>query len=78
MIALNRIVPLAKLYGPERALEDLSILAQKYDYSKVGLFYAIETELLVGLEIDHKKSLEKAISLTENELIKQNLRERFA
>ncbi len=78
MVALNRIVPLAKLHGPEKALEDLSILAEKYDYSKVGLFYAIETELLFNIGIDHKKSLEKATSLTKNELMRQNLIARFA
>ncbi|MEM1258093.1 MAG: sigma-70 family RNA polymerase sigma factor [Bacteroidota bacterium] len=71
---LNRVVALQKVQGPKRALAELAVLAQEYDYEKVGLFYAIKAEVLREMNHpDHNTFLRRAISMTENILLKQHL-----
>ena len=74
MVALNRIVALTKVKGAEIALRELYLLSQKNDFSNSALFFAIEADLLGELQ-DHRYGavLEKAISLTRNELVKVHL-----
>ena len=75
MIALNRIVPFEKVHGAEKALKALNELAKKTDFEDSGLFYAIKADLLKTLQKkSYESTLEKAIALTENELVKQYLR----
>ncbi|MEL6975949.1 MAG: sigma-70 family RNA polymerase sigma factor [Bacteroidota bacterium] len=75
MIALNRIVPFEKVHGAEKALKALNELSQKTDFEDSGLFYAIKAGLLRTLQKkSYESTLEKAIALTENELVKQYLR----
>ncbi|MEM6895536.1 MAG: sigma-70 family RNA polymerase sigma factor [Bacteroidota bacterium] len=75
MIALNRIVPFEKVHGAEKALKALNELTQKTDFEDSGLFYAIKADLLKTLQKkSYESTLEKAIALTENELVKQYLR----
>ncbi|MEL7268534.1 MAG: sigma-70 family RNA polymerase sigma factor [Bacteroidota bacterium] len=75
MIALNRIVPFEKVHGAEKALKALNELTQKTDFEDSGLFYAIKADLLRTLQKkSYESTLEKAIALTENELVKQYLR----
>ncbi|MEM8764892.1 MAG: sigma-70 family RNA polymerase sigma factor [Bacteroidota bacterium] len=75
MIALNRIVPFEKVHGAEKALKALNELSQKTDFEDSGLFYAIKADLLKTLQKkSYESTLEKAIALTENELVKQFLR----
>ncbi|MEM8927016.1 MAG: sigma-70 family RNA polymerase sigma factor [Bacteroidota bacterium] len=71
---LNRVIALQKVQGPKRALAELAVLAQEYDYEKVGLFYAIKAEVLREMNHpDHNTFLRRAISMTENILLKQHL-----
>ncbi|WP_350284264.1 sigma-70 family RNA polymerase sigma factor [uncultured Croceitalea sp.] len=73
MAALNRIMPLSKVKGAAHALSELDKLEHNNAYESVGLFFAIKAELLAELHKDHKFHLEKAIDLTENELVKKHL-----
>ena len=80
MVALNRIVPLAKIHGAVKALAQLEKLEQKADFGNQGLFYAIKAELLSELNQpqEQKSALEKAIALTENELVIQHYQKKMA
>ena len=78
MVALNRIVALAKVKGSENALNALQELSQKSDFSKVSLFYAIKAELMADLgDSSSNELLRKAIALTENELVKRYLKKKI-
>ncbi len=78
MVALNRVVPFAKIYGPAKGLEELESLALKTDFSSAGLFYAIKADVLQKLgHSEFKITLQKAIDFTENKLIKNHLRKKM-
>ena len=75
---LNRIVAVHKVHGAGQALAELNELAKGYDYEKIALFYAIKAELLQELEHpDYSDELKKAISLTENDLIRKHLEKKI-
>ncbi|MEO0570175.1 MAG: sigma-70 family RNA polymerase sigma factor [Bacteroidota bacterium] len=78
MAKLNRIVAVQKVHGPKKALVELEALTKAYDYEKVGLFYAIKSEILGELDHpDHNTILKQAISLTENTLLKEHLEKKM-
>ena len=79
MVALNRIVPYAKIHGAKEALDELENLAKKTDFTATGLYYAIKAELLMKTNSmqDYAKTLHKAIELSENELVKNHLKKKF-
>ena len=78
MAKLNRIVAVQKVRGAKKALAELETLAKEYDYEKVGLFHAIKADLLNALDHkNYKQVLQKAIDLTQNELIKQHLKRKM-
>lgn len=79
ILALNRIVPFAKIHGAKKAIEELNELEGKADFSKTGLFYAIKAELLLELENpDYASTLKKAIEFTDNELVRRHLQKKLA
>ncbi len=75
MLALNQIVPFAKVNGAKKGLVALKDLQEKTDFKNSGLFYAIKAALLLETnnKDEYKSTLKKAIELTENELIKKHL-----
>ncbi|MEM9648166.1 MAG: sigma-70 family RNA polymerase sigma factor [Bacteroidota bacterium] len=78
MVALNRIVPFAKIYGPKKGLQELRELSAKTNFETSGLFYAIKAELLKEMgDTQYRSVLEKAIALTQNELVKEHLRNKL-
>jgi RNA polymerase sigma-70 factor (ECF subfamily) len=78
MVALNRIVAFVKVNGTKKGLQELERLAEKSDFSKVGLFFAIKAELLAELNHpDYNTVLRTSISLTENTLLKQHLEKKI-
>lgn len=78
MLALNRIVSYAQVHGPKKALGELKALEAKTDFSHTGLFYAIKGELLKDLgDALYEETLQKAIDLTENELVKRHLEKKM-
>ncbi len=77
MAALNRIVPLAKVEGVVKALSELQALEQTGDFDNVGLFYAIKADLLAESGKEYKSILQKAVLLTNNELVKRHLEKKF-
>lgn len=74
MVALHRIVAFTKIHGAEKAFRELEQLEQKNDLDNQALFHAIKAELWsdLGNPEQQKAALEKAISLTENELVKNH------
>ncbi|SNY95179.1 RNA polymerase sigma factor [Flagellimonas pacifica] len=79
ILALNRIVPFAKINGAEKGLLELNTLEKKTDFSKSGLFYAIKAELLLEIKhVDYYTTLKKAIEHTDNELVKRHLQKKLA
>ncbi len=74
MVALHRIVAFTKIHGAEKAFRELEQLEQKNDFANHALFHAIKAELWsdLGNPEQQKAALEKAISLTENELVKNH------
>ena len=71
---LNRIVALEKVQGAKKALLALEQLASEHNFEAVGLFYAIKAELLQALNDEHyQETLDTAIALTANELLKKHL-----
>lgn len=74
MVALHRIVAFTKIHGVEKAFRELEQLEQKNDFANHALFHAIKAELWsdLGKPDQQKAALEKAISLTENELVKNH------
>lgn len=79
MLALNQIVPYAKVNGAEKGLKALEALEEKTDFNSSGLFYAIKAELLLetNSKDDYVSILQKAIDLTENELVKKHLKKKL-
>jgi len=78
MAQLNRIVAVQKVEGAKKALSELDALAKEYDYGKVGLFYAIKADLFKELgERNYQALMEKAIDLTQNELVQQHLKKKL-
>ncbi|SHG77160.1 RNA polymerase sigma factor [Flagellimonas flava] len=78
MVALNRIVPFAKIHGPKKGLQELRELSSTISFENSGLFYAIKAELLKEMDDSQYRSvLEKAIDLTQNELVKAHLRNKL-
>ncbi|MDC6366333.1 MULTISPECIES: RNA polymerase sigma factor [Flavobacteriaceae] len=76
MVALNRIIPFAQIHGAQKALGELKSLTQKSDFSNTSLYYAIKAELLLETNDSMKHytaTLQKAIDLSENELVKRHL-----
>ncbi len=80
MLALNRIVPFAKINGVEKGLEELKKTAENNDFSSTGLYFAIKAELLLESDNqkDYKPILQKAIDLTENILMKKHLKRKLS
>lgn len=76
MAALNRIVPYSKVHGPKRALKELYLLENTSNFESSGLFYAIKAELLleIGNTKEYQPTLQKAIHLSQNELVKKHLK----
>ncbi|THV61105.1 sigma-70 family RNA polymerase sigma factor [Flagellimonas alvinocaridis] len=74
MVALHRIIAFTKIHGAEKAFGELEQLEQKSDFANQALFHAIKAELWsdLGKPDQQKAALEKAISLTENELVKNH------
>ncbi len=78
MVALNRIVPFAKIHGAAKALEELNRLAKNSNFETIGLFYAIKAELLQELnDKDYQSALTKAIELSDNDLVKRHLQKKL-
>ncbi|UII77455.1 sigma-70 family RNA polymerase sigma factor [Flagellimonas sp. HMM57] len=79
MLALNRIVPFAKVQGSEKGLEELQKVAKNNDFDTTGLFFAIKATLLLESKSlkKYNSTLQKAIDLTENELMKEHLRKKL-
>ena len=78
MVALNRIVPFAKINGAKEAMNELMKLRNKTDFENTGLFFAIKAELEKELGQDNfKETLGKAIQLSENELVKRHLQSKL-
>lgn len=79
MLALNQIVPYAKVNGAEKGLKALESLEGKIDFKSSGLFYAIKAELLLetNSKDEYTSILQKAIDLTENELVKKHLKKKL-
>ncbi|MFC4221548.1 RNA polymerase sigma factor [Flagellimonas marina] len=79
MLALNRIIPFAKVYGAKKGLIELENLESKHDFKEQGLFHAIKAELFG--ELDHvdaqQSALKKAIACTENELVKRHYKNKL-
>ncbi|WP_435624191.1 RNA polymerase sigma factor [Flagellimonas sp.] len=74
MVALNRLVPYAKVHGPTKALMELRELEKESDFSSVGLFYAIKADFLKEIgDSKYKPVLLKAIEYSDNELVKKYL-----
>ncbi|TXN37473.1 sigma-70 family RNA polymerase sigma factor [Flagellimonas hymeniacidonis] len=80
MLALNQIVPFAKVNGAKKGLAALNDLQEKTDFKNSGLFYAIKAALLLETnnKDEYKSTLKKAIELTENELIKKHLSKKLS
>ncbi len=80
MLALNQIVPFAKVNGAKKGLVALKDLQEKTDFKNSGLFYAIKAALLLETnnKDEYKSTLKKAIELTENELIKKHLSKKLS
>ncbi|MBS9461109.1 sigma-70 family RNA polymerase sigma factor [Flagellimonas sp. 389] len=79
MLALNRIVPFAKVHGADKGVTELRRTADKNDFSSTALYFAIKAELMFetnDLE-NYTPTLEKAIDLSENELMKEHLRKKL-
>ncbi|MEZ4810006.1 MAG: sigma-70 family RNA polymerase sigma factor [Allomuricauda sp.] len=79
MVALNRIIPLAKVKGAEKAMMELELLEKKSDFDQSGLFHAIKAELWSELKQPqkHKSTLKKAIDLSENDLVKRHYQKKM-
>ncbi|MEM7483940.1 MAG: sigma-70 family RNA polymerase sigma factor [Bacteroidota bacterium] len=79
MLALNRIVPFAKVYGAEKGLQELHNASKKNDFTAIGLFFAIKAELLLESKnvTKYNTTLQKAIDLTENMLMKEHLKKKL-
>lgn len=75
IVELNRIVPLYKYSGAEKALIALRNFEKSPHYIGNALFYAIKADILRDLKKveDSKEAFNKAISLTHNELEKKHL-----
>nr|WP_299343487.1 sigma-70 family RNA polymerase sigma factor [Allomuricauda sp.] len=74
MVALNRIVAFEKVQGPQEALKALNKLEKESDFERTGLFYAIKADLLKRLnDKKYQSTLQKAIDLTKNDLVKRYL-----
>ncbi|MCL6266823.1 RNA polymerase sigma factor [Flagellimonas myxillae] len=78
MLALNRIVPFAKIHGATKALEALKSLESKTDFGESGLLYAIKAELLLETNsAGYKAALKKAIAYFKNDLVKKHLKKKL-
>ncbi|WP_222982890.1 RNA polymerase sigma factor [Flagellimonas meishanensis] len=75
MVALNRIIPLCKVRGPQKALVELEKLEKTSDLEQQALFYAIKAELLSELNRskEQRQAIKDALNLVENELVKEYL-----
>lgn len=75
MVVLNRIVAFEKVHGSEKALKALKELEKESDFERTGLFYAIKAQLLEMMDDkSYDATLQKAIDLTENDLVKRYLK----
>jgi RNA polymerase sigma-70 factor (ECF subfamily) len=79
MVALHRIVAFAKIHGAEKALGELEQWEQKNNFSDQALFHAIKAELWsdLGKTKEQRTALERAIALTENELVKAHYQKKM-
>ncbi len=74
MVALNRIVAYEKVHGPKEALKVINTLEKESGFKETGLFFAIKAELLKKLDDqNYRPTLQKAIDLTDNDLVKRYL-----
>ncbi|MEN1783540.1 MAG: sigma-70 family RNA polymerase sigma factor [Bacteroidota bacterium] len=78
IVALNRIIALHQVKGPQLALDALEALASKSKLDQLSLFYAIKAELFQQL---NKKEVgataQRAIDLTKNVLVQRHLKRKF-
>lgn len=74
MAALNRIIPFYQVHGAKEGLAELESLKSKSDLEGQGLYHAIKAELFYELsnKTEQQSALKKAITLTENELVKRH------
>ena len=79
IVALNRIVALGKVEGPEAALEDLNQLSEHQLMKSYYLFFAIKAEMLkeLGREKEAAANLQQAISLTDNRTEREFLESKY-
>ncbi len=79
IVALNRIIPVSQVNGPEKALKALKKLEKEANFTSNSLFYAIKADLLfkLGRRAEQQAILQKAIDLNENELVKKHLQKKL-
>lgn len=70
IVRLNRVVAFERVHGPEKALKELKQLEESKALQDYYLFYAVKGDLLykLGRLAERQECLNKAISLTENEV----------
>ncbi len=80
MVALNRIIPFAKLHGAKKGLAELEALGKRRSFENQGLYHAIKAELQSKLNRPEKQqaALKKAIALSENELVKRHYQKKMS
>ena len=69
VVKLNRVVVFAKVYGPEKALEELKKMENEPQLQQYHRLHAIKADLLeqVGKPLQATSSLQQAIRLARNE-----------
>ena len=79
VIKLNRIVPLYKVYGPEKGLEALLSINHQEEFQNNAFFYSLKGQILHELdEIEKsKKAYKIAIGLTKNQVQKNYLQKKL-
>ncbi|MFD2100346.1 RNA polymerase sigma factor [Flagellimonas iocasae] len=74
MAALNRIISFYQVHGAKEGLAELESLKSISDLEVQGLYHAIKAEIFSELsnKPEQQSALKKAITLTENELVKRH------
>lgn len=75
MVELNRLIPFYKVFGAKEGLKEMEQMRNVEKLQDNGLYYSIRAELYLELEdlVRARTALEKAISLTRNEIQKKHL-----
>ncbi len=78
IVELNRIIPFFKVYGANKAMNELKNYEKSAHLVENSLYYAIKAELLMDMgEVEASISaLERAIKLTKNELEKNHFKKK--